>query len=740
MNNSNENSVRSKNMFTRIITEFSEFYKEYKIQRPFTSKAVTLIILGVLLSIILLFAHKSVIYSEAIAADDSQYVFQNNLVRNPSWNSVKQFFSEVTNPSTVMGYYQPLAMISLMIDVSLGGSQDNMYIFHITSLCIHILNSFLVLLLLYLMFKKFSLAFAGGILFGIHPVCIEEIAWISERKSILATFFLLSSLILYILYVKYSKKKFLVASIFAFTLALLSKPIAVSLPIILVLFDYFWFKRLRILTLSEKIPYFILAAVFTLIAYISQKNTAAIQVLPQSLNIIQLILLICYINIFYLWKLLIPTDLSPHYDFISPISLSNLSFLVPAILTIILIVVFVLTYRHSKKLLFGYLFYIVSILPTSGILRVTNSIACYKYAYFPSVGILICFIILIKKITQFKLSHMLKYSIAIILVLIISFGEIVAVNSYSSKWKNTETLYKHITSINPNSYEYLDYLGREYYSQGKIDKAIEYYNQALSINPSSAETYMSLATALFAKEQYDNALSLYDKALDIGLPRNSRALAYYNKGLIYDEQQNYEKAIIMFEESIKINPNLLSAKFDLAIVLSKLDKYEEAVSICKEIIDKYPNNELGYAYLGILYSTEGNYKEAVKQLSISIDKNPNNSFSYHMLGNILANDNKYNEASMCYEQAIKLNPNNVRIYNDYSKLMAQQGKFEEGIEILEKAIKILPNSDTYNLLGMMHEDLQKYNEAYNYYQKAYEINPENEEIQSNLNNIKHKIN
>jgi len=739
MNNKKENSEKNKHFFSRIITEFSEFYEEYKIQKPFTSKVVTFIILGVLLSIILLFTHKPVIYSEALGVDDVQYVFQNNLIKNPSWNSAKQFFSEVLNPSTVNGYYQPLAMISLMIDVALGGSQSNIYVFHITSLCIHILNSFLVLLLLYLMFEKTWIAFAGGILFGIHPVSIEEIAWISERKSILATLFLLLAMILYIIYVKSSHKRYLVTSIFAFTFALLSKPIAVSLPIILLLLDYFWYKRVTLLTLIEKVPYFILAATFTLIAYISQNNTASIEVLPQSLNILQIFLLICYNNIFYLWKLLIPTNLSPHYEFIFPISLSNPSYLIPAILTVLLIVVFALSYRRSKTLLLGYLFYIVAILPTSGILKVTYSIACYKYAYFPSVGILICFMILLNKISQFKRSHVLKYSLVISLVFMVSVGEIIASNNYSSNWKNTETLFQYIISINPTSANYMDYLGREYYNQGKIDKAIECFNQALNINPSLSETYVSLATALLAKEQYQDALSLYDKALDIGLSRNNYALIYYNKGNIYKVQKNYEKAKTMFEESIRINPNFLNSSFELAIVLNELGNFEEAVSICKDIINKYPKDESAYAYLGVLYSTKGNYKEAVKQLSIAIDKNPNNSLSYHMLGNIFANDQKYEEASMCYEQAIKLTPNNIKIYNDYSKLLAQQGKFEEGIDILKKAIDILPNSDSYNLLGMMYEDLNRYSEALDSYQKAYELNPENKDIQANLNSIKQNV-
>ncbi len=738
MNNNKEVSETNKNFFSRIFSEMSEFIEEYKIQRPITSKIVMLCITGVLLAIILLLVHNQTIHSKAIAADDMQYVFQNNLVQNPSCASAKQFFFEVFNPSTVMGYYQPLAMISLMIDVSFGGSQSSIHVFHITSLCIHILNSFFVLLLLYLMFNKIWLAFIGGVLFGIHPVTIEEITWISERKSVLATFFLLLSLILYIIYVKSSYKKYLLSSIAVFILALLSKPIAVSLPIIILLLDYFWYNRVNFLTLIEKVPYFIISAIFTLVAYISQKNTASIEVLPQSLNILQIFLLICFNNIFYLWKLLIPTNLSSYYEFIHPISLSNSSYLIPAILTILLIIVFVLTYRRSKTLLLGYLFYIISILPTSGIIKVTDSIAYYRYAYFPFIGILICFMVLISNLSKVKKTQVIKYSIIIILFFLLSFGEITASNIYSSKWKDTETLFKYMLSVNPNSPTSLNTLGGEYYNQGKIDKSIEYFNQSLIINPSISKTYVSLASALCAKEQYNNALSLYEKALNIGLSRNDLALTYYNMGLIYEVKENYIKAKTMFETSIMNNPNFLDASFELAIILNELGNYDEAISICTNIIQDFPNNDLAYTYLGILYSKRGNYKAAVKQIAIAIDKNPNSSFSYYMLGNIMANEQKYKEASMCYDEAIKLDSGNIRIYKDYSKLFAQQGKFEEAIEILKTSINILPNSDAYNLLGMLYEDLGKYSESLDSYQRAQEINPETEDIQTSINRIKQK--
>lgn len=739
MDNNSASPGIKKNFFSKIATEISEFYEEYKIQRPLASKLVMLTIASVLLAIILLFAHYQTILSEALSFDDNQYVFQNVLVNNPSWNSAKRFFSEVLNPSTVGGYYQPLAMISLMFDVALGGSLQKIYIFHITSLLIHLLNSILVLLFLYLLFKKIWVAFLGGLLFGIHPVAIEEIVWISERKSVLATFFLLLALILYIIYVKSSHKRYLVLSAVVFVLALLSKPIAVSLPIIFVLLDYFWFKRFKFLTLLEKVPFFVIAVFFAIIAYISQKNTASVEVLPQSLNILQVFLLFCYNNIFYLWKLLIPTNLSCYYEFIQPISLNNPAYLIPATLTILLLGIFALTWHRSKMFQLGYLFYIFALLPTIGIIQVTESIACYKYGYFPFVGILLCAVVILNSISKAKTSTIAKYSIILVLVLSLSTGEIITSNVYASQWKDTETLCEYLVFINPDSPTTLNALGCEYYVQGQIDKSIEYFDKALSINPNRTSTIINLASAYSAKEQYEEAISLYEKSILSGTTSNSLALVYYNIGLIYKKQNNFTKAKEMLEDSINVNPNLIEARYELSIIFSELGNLDEAFTICNNIIKDYPNAYLVYTYLGMLHSKNGDNKEAAKCVGIALEKNPKDSFSYLILGNIMANEQEYSIASMCYDEAIKLEPNDVKIYCNYAKLLAQQTKFDEAISMLEKSISILPTSDAYNILGLVYEDTGKYKESLNSYQKAYEINPNTEGIKESIKRLEEKI-
>ena len=165
-------------------------------------KGLLLIFLLIFICISVSVVHWPALSSQALSFDDEQYLSKNILVQNPSWASVVRFFTEVLEPSTVQGYYQPLTMISLMADYAQGGRSDNLRCVHRTSLILHTLNTALVVLLLYLLFDRVWAAAAAGLLFGLHPITVEMICWVSNRKDLLAVFFSLLSLIYYVKYTK----------------------------------------------------------------------------------------------------------------------------------------------------------------------------------------------------------------------------------------------------------------------------------------------------------------------------------------------------------------------------------------------------------------------------------------------------------------------------------------------------------------------------------------------------------
>lgn len=229
--------------------------------------------------VLVFIGHLPVLSVGALSFDDDQYLTNNELVRNPSWASARQFLSEVLEPSTVRGYYQPLTMISLMTDYALGGRPHNLLPFHRTSLLLHLANTVLVILLLHLLFGQAKVAVAVGLLFGLHPMTVEPIAWVSGRKTLLAAFFALWCLILYVRYARKRNGWCYAGCLAMHALALMSKPTSLPLPALMLLIDFWPLRRLKRSCVLEKLPLFVVGGIVSIITFVSQSGTS-LAVLP----------------------------------------------------------------------------------------------------------------------------------------------------------------------------------------------------------------------------------------------------------------------------------------------------------------------------------------------------------------------------------------------------------------------------------------------------------------------------
>ncbi|MHC4498932.1 MAG: hypothetical protein ACYS21_07445, partial [Planctomycetota bacterium] len=267
---------------------------------------VVLLVLLLAVAICVTLAHWPTLSAQASSFDDEQYLHKNPLVQNPSWNSTWRFLSELLAPSTVGGYYQPLAMISLMLDYAMGGRSDNLLQFHVTSLCLHVLNTSLIIILLYMLFGKVWPAMIVGLLFGVHPMTVEPISWVSERKTLLASFFALWCLILYVRSVqKRGSRTLFGTSIAMYVLALMSKPTTTMVPILLLLLDFWPLRRLSKRAFMEKLPLFVIMIIFVFITVISQGRTASV-IMPTEYNPTRIPLILCHNIIFYPYKIIWP--------------------------------------------------------------------------------------------------------------------------------------------------------------------------------------------------------------------------------------------------------------------------------------------------------------------------------------------------------------------------------------------------------------------------------------------------
>ena len=477
--------------------------KSTDLHNPPTPHIVTIVLVALALAAIITAVHWPALSAQAFALDDSQYLANNPLVQNPSWTSARRFLTEVLDPSTVRGYYQPLSMISLMLDYAAGGNIDNLTPFHRTSLALHVANALMIMMLLYLLFRCLPAAAAAALLFALHPMTVETIAWVSERKTPLATFFALAAMIFYVRYAQTIRLKMYALALVAFALALLAKPTAVALPIVMLLLDYWPLSRISKRALLEKIPFLLLAVAAAAITFFSQYRTSLLE-MPTQLTAWKIPLLICHNIFFYLAHIFYPVNLTSHYPIYQPFDLSQPMILVGLIATVLLTIVLLVSWRRSRTFLTGALIFLITILPTMGIVKFTNVVAADKFAYLPALGLLLILAHLLSRLSQNTATTRrlpTRSIILILLVLLLASTETLLTRRYLAKWQDTETLWRHMTQTTPKVVGLRNTFGVILAQKGDFLGAQAEYHQALAMQPDHADTLNNLAWLLATHHQ-----------------------------------------------------------------------------------------------------------------------------------------------------------------------------------------------------------------------------------------------
>lgn len=564
---------------------------------------------------LVLAVHLPALWAKAMSFDDRQYLTENSLVQDPGWTSVKRFVSEVLEPSTVGGYYQPLAMISLMADYALGGRPDNLMPFHRTSLVLHVINSALVIVLLYLLFGRPWVAAGLGLLFGLHPMTVETIPWVGERKTLLAAFFAFSCLILYVCYTRKGNRRLYLICLVTYLLALISKPTSTPLPLLMILMDYWPLRRFKSRTVLEKVPFLGVGAVSAIITYISQGRTADV-VLPGEYAPWRIPLILCHNIVFYLCKIVWPTNLSSHYPLPNSLQLSDPMMLAGVIGTPVLIAVLLISLRWTAAALTGWLIFFIAILPTMQIVGFSNVIASDKFVYLPSIGLLMflaSFLTWLSGVSALNKS-VPRCAVAAMILLIVAGSEAVATRRYLAHWRDTMSLYNHMLTLAPDAAPLHNDLGIALQSDGKLIEAIEHYRRALRIRPDYAETHNNLGTALKTQRKLREAIQCYHRALQINA---NLVEAHYNLAMVFKEQGEPEEAIEHYRKALQRKPSFPEAHYNLGIALASVHKFDEAFAHLREAMRLKPESPIPPQTIAWLMATgqnpnANNAREAVR--------------------------------------------------------------------------------------------------------------------------------
>lgn len=371
--------------------------------------------------------------------DDDVYVIDNPAVQQFSKQNITEVFFTAYN-----GSYLPLTMISYMVDYSIDGF--NPTIFHSTNLIFHLINTIFIFWFLFLLSGNILGSGISALLFGIHPMRVESVAWIAARKDVLSMFFFLSSLISYVQFVKKRHAPLLVLTFLFFCCALFSKVIVITLPLILLLIDYYLNREYSKDIIIEKIPFFMTALALSIIGFLAQKYENAIR---PTVNILDSFVVSLHGIIFYLQKFIIPFKLSSLYPY--PEKHNGwlpVEFYLFALLALIAIII-VFRFGKSKPFLFGVLFFLISLLPVLQFIRFSKIFAADRFTYFAYIGL---FFIVGHQlaIAWERRNRYLHIVISFLLVVVIGYF---AINTWQRTkiWENNKTLWKNVLTQYPNA-------------------------------------------------------------------------------------------------------------------------------------------------------------------------------------------------------------------------------------------------------------------------------------------------
>lgn len=507
-----------------------------------------------------------------INLDDDQYVTENlHIQKGVTFQNIKWAFKTFH-----AGNWHPVTWISHMIDCQLFGMDLGWH--HLTNVLLHILNTLILLALFQEMTGEFRKSAFVAALFALHPLHVESVAWISERKDVLCAFWGFLTLWAYIRYIKSPNILKYFVSLFFFLLGLLSKPMLVTFPFVLILLDYWPLGRTRfylsgnipsgseqplLKLIVEKIPFFILVLISSAATFIAQHKGGAVgtfEAYPLSARIFNA----CISYIHYIMKMIFPVNLGVLYPFPSGIPVWQIG---GALFLIVLITIIAIkTLKTYPYIAFGWFFYLGTLVPVIGIVQVGMQKMADRYTYIPLVGI---FVIIAWGVPQLLSRWKLKNIFLIIIsVSVLSFLTFTA-KIQVGYWSDSISLFTHTLSVTKKNVLILNNLGIAYAEKGAIETSIKYFKKAEKIKPEDIDVLINLGIGLSMLNKNEEALAYFAKTTTLD-PGNITAHNYL--GTIYLKTGLINRAVFHFKEVLKINPQNTQAKKNMDRIMIQLNE------------------------------------------------------------------------------------------------------------------------------------------------------------------------
>ena len=601
-----------------------------------------------LLIALTLFAYWPVQHFGFIDFDDNLYVTDNSRIRaGLSWDNVMWAFQDIH-----AGYWQPLTWLSLMLDYEFYGLHPSGY--HWTSLIFHLLNVSLLFFLLRRMTGEiWWVVFVTG-LFALHPINIESVAWVAERKNVLSTFFCFLTLYFYVLYAerRNAARYFMVVILFVF--GLLAKPMLVTLPLLLLIIDYWPLRRFQVLNAYrltlEKIPLFLLSLASGIWTFLAAKKTGAVMsVEKMDMGSRLANAVISYVK--YIGKIFFPVDLAAFYPY--PISVTFWPVFISAFFLLFITCMVIVLIRRSPYLFSGWTWYLVVLFPVIGVVQAGDQAMADRYAYLSFIGI---FVMLSWGVTDWLGSWKYRGKVLAVILIILLPSLLLATSHQLKYWSSTDELFKHAIRVTSNNILAYNARGNALASRGKLAEAVGMYQDALRIRPDYVSAHNNLGLALAGLGRLNEAILHYAEAIRL---RPDYAKAYNNLGLAVEQQGNIAEAEKLYRKALAISPEYANAH----------------------------NN------LGVLLAKRGRAAEAVEQFNHSLSVDPDDITVLNNMGTVLVNQGKPDLAVDYFMKALKLDPEDPVLHNNLGIALISKGEFDEALRQFISAIRLNPQYD-----------------------------------------------
>ena len=554
------------------------------------------------------------VYGYDFVSLDDSFIYENpHLKDGLSISNITWAFSNYT-----ASLWIPVTWISFFLDYEIYGMNPGGY--HITNVILHIFNTLLLFVILYQTTQKKWQSFFVAALFSCHPIHVESIAWITERKDVLSTFFLMLFLYTYLQYTKKENFVKYLTALFFFLLGLMSKPMLVTVPIVLILLD-FWplsrFKKTSKLRIFlEKIPFLYFSFMVSVVTILTQAKTGALIPLD-SINLINRIENAVSSYIAYLVQLFLPINLAVVYPYEQYFSFWEV--FTKFAIFVAITTVFYRLHRKHPYLIVGWLWYVISLLPVIGIFQSGAQAHADRFVYVPFIGIYI--------ILAWGTPHFLKVLKTPRVISTIMFFIVLPVLStltwfQISHWKDSITLYAHTLLVTDNNWLIENNYGMVLEENGKAKEATQHYEEAIKINPELSVPHLNLANNLYRLGDFSEAEKHYKETIEVSTDKEVTAKTHNRLAFIYQMQRKNSKAIKHYKEALRIKPDEVKALNNLAILYAQIGDFTSAATNFNRALEISPQDEETLNNLGLLSVKTGNVNKGILYFKEALKYNP----------------------------------------------------------------------------------------------------------------------